>query len=65
MFLVRQAFTSMLAKRGTVLVCGCIGYHLDGLLSQCSVALNHFDFVYCCVVCGRCGLPARMLVIIE
>ena len=50
MFLVRQAFTSMLAKRGTVLMCGCIGYHLDGLLSQCLVALNHFDFVYCYVV---------------
>ena len=32
--LVSQAFTTMLAKRGTVFVRGCIGYHFDGLLSQ-------------------------------
>ena len=36
---VSQAFTSMLAKRGTVL-CGCIGYHFGGLLSQLLVALH-------------------------
>ena len=45
MFLVSQTFTNMLAKRGTVLVCGCIGYHLDGLLSQRLVALNRFLFI--------------------
>ena len=40
MFVVSQAFISMLAKRGTVLVHGCIGYHLDGLLSQLLFALH-------------------------
>ena len=40
MFVVRQAFISMLAKRGTVFVRGCIGYHFDGLLSQLLVALH-------------------------
>ena len=30
----------MLAKRGTVFVRGCIGYHFDGLLSQLLVALH-------------------------
>ena len=40
MFVVRQAFISMLAKRSTVFVCGCIGYHFDGLLSQLLVALH-------------------------
>ena len=41
-FLVSQAFTTMLAKRGTVevFVRGCIGYHFDGLLSQLLVALH-------------------------
>ena len=38
--IVSQAFTSMLEKRGTVLVRGCIGYHFDGLLSQLLVALH-------------------------
>ena len=28
---VSQAFISMLAKRGTIFVRGCIGYHFDGL----------------------------------
>ena len=37
---VSQAFTSMLAKRGTVFVRGCIGCHFDGLLSQPLVALH-------------------------
>ena len=37
---VGQAFTSMLAKRGTVFVRGCIGYHFDGLLSQLLAALH-------------------------
>ena len=37
---VSQAFTSMLAKRGTVSVRGCTGYHFDGLLSQLLVALH-------------------------
>ena len=37
---VSQAFISMLAKRGTVFVRGCIGYHFDGLLSQVLVALH-------------------------
>ena len=36
---VSLAFISMLANRGTVSVCGCIGYHFDGLLSQLLVAL--------------------------
>ena len=40
MFVVRQAFISMLANRGTVFVRGCIGYHFDGLLSQLLVALH-------------------------
>ena len=40
LFSVSQAFTSMLANRGTVLVRGCIGYHFDGLLSQLLVALH-------------------------
>ena len=39
-FLLSQAFISMLAKRGTVSVCGCIGYHFDGLLSQLLDALH-------------------------
>ena len=34
---VSQAFTSMLAKRGTIFV---RGYHFDGLLSQILVALH-------------------------
>ena len=37
---ISQAFTSMLAKRGTVFVHGCIGYHFDGLLSQLLDALH-------------------------
>ena len=37
---VSQAFISMLANRGTVLMRGCIGYHFDGLLSQLLVALH-------------------------
>ena len=37
---VSQAFIRMLAKRGTVFVRGCIGYHFDGLLSQLLVALH-------------------------
>ena len=36
---VSQAFISMLAKRGTIFVRGCIGYHYDGLLSHLLVAL--------------------------
>jgi len=42
LFLFSQAFTTMLAKRGTVevFVRGCIGYHFDGLLSQLLVALH-------------------------
>ena len=40
MFVVRQAFISMLAKGGTVFVRGCIGYHFDGLLSQLLDALH-------------------------
>ena len=39
MFVVSQAFISMLAKRGSF-VRGCIGYHFDGLLSQLLVALH-------------------------
>ena len=35
-----QAFISMLANRGTVSVCGCIGFHFDGLLSQLLDALH-------------------------
>ena len=38
--LVIQIFTTMLAKRGTAFVRGCIGYHFDGLLSQLLVALH-------------------------
>ena len=37
---VSQAFTSILAKRGTVFVRGCIGYHFDGLLIQLLDALH-------------------------
>ena len=37
---VSQAFTSMLAKGGTVFVRGCIGYHFHCLLSQLLVALH-------------------------
>ena len=40
LFLVTQALTTMLAKRGTVFVRGCIGYHCGGLLSQLLVALH-------------------------
>ena len=40
LFVVSQAFISMLANRGTVSVRGCIGYHFDGLLSQVLVALH-------------------------
>ena len=40
MFVVRQAFVSMLAKKGTVFVRGCIGYHFDGLLIQLLAALH-------------------------
>ena len=39
-FLVSPDFTTMLAKRGTVFVRGCIGYHFNGLLSQLLVALH-------------------------
>ena len=39
-FLVTQALTTTLAKRGTVFVRGCIGYHCGGLLSQLLVALH-------------------------
>ena len=39
-FLVRQALTTVLANRGTVSLCGCIGYHFDGLLSQLLDALH-------------------------
>ena len=45
---VSQAFISTLAKRGTVLVCGCTGYHFGGLLSQLFVALH--PLVYCYVI---------------
>ena len=31
-FFFSQAVTTMLAKRGTVAMRGCIGYHFDGLL---------------------------------
>ena len=41
MFVVSQAFISMLAKRrGTVFVRRCIGYHFDGLSSQLLAALH-------------------------
>ena len=40
--LLSQAFISMLASRGTVLVRGCIGYPFDGLLSQLLDALHPF-----------------------
>ena len=46
--LVSQAFISMLANRGTVLVRGCIGYHFDGLLSQLLVALHPLVFLLLC-----------------
>ena len=39
LFVVSQAFISMLANRGTVSVRGCIGYHFDGL-SQLLDALH-------------------------
>ena len=51
-FLVSQAFTIMLAKRGTVFVRGCIGYHFDGLLSTFSCPTS-FSFVYCYVINHR------------
>ena len=38
--LFSQALTTMLAKRGTVFVRGCTGYHFDGLLSQLLFALH-------------------------
>ena len=38
---VSQAFISMFANRGTVSMRGCIGYHIDGLLSQLLVVLHH------------------------
>ena len=50
LFLVSQILTTMLAKRSTVFVRGCIGYHFDGLLSQLLVALHPFIFVYCYVI---------------
>ena len=50
---VSQAFNSMLAKRSTVLVRGCIGYHFDGLLSQLLVALHPFCFDYSYVINQR------------
>ena len=37
---VSQAFISMLANKGTVLVRGYIGYHFDGLLSQLLDAMH-------------------------
>ena len=40
LFVISQAFISMLANRGTVSVSGCIGYHFYGLLSQLLVALH-------------------------
>ena len=40
LFLVSQVLTTMLAKKCTVFVRGCIGYHFDGLLSQLIVALQ-------------------------
>jgi len=46
--IVSQAFTSMLAKRGTVLVRGFIGYHFDGLLSQLLVALHPLVLLLLC-----------------
>ena len=39
-FLVSPALTTILAKRGTVFVRGCIGYHFDGFLSQLLVAVH-------------------------
>ena len=59
-FLVSQAFTTMLAKRGTVFVCGCIGYHFDCLLSQLLVALHPLVLfiatIECVCVCGGGGV---------
>ena len=49
----------MLAKRGTVSVCGCFGYHLDGLISQLLVALHRL------ILFIACDSPARTLVITE
>ena len=40
LFLVSQALTTMLVKRGTVFVRGCIGYRFDGLLIQLLIALH-------------------------
>ena len=50
LFLVSQTLTTMMAKRGTVFVRGCIEYHFDGLLSQLLVALHPFIFVDCYVI---------------
>ena len=60
-FKVSQAFITMLAKRGTVFVYGCIGYHFDGLLMQLLVAFVNatlscptpFSFGYCYVINQR------------
>ena len=49
----------MLAKRGTVSLCGCFGYHLDGLISQLLVALHRL------ILFIACDSPARTLVITE
>ena len=39
-----RPFTTVLVKRGTVSVRGCIGYHFDGLLSQLLVVLHPLVF---------------------
>ena len=41
LFLVSQALTTMLAKRGTVFVRGCIRYHFDGLLKEKSKVFKY------------------------
>ena len=40
LFVVSQAFISMLANRGTVSMRGCFGYHFDGLLGRLLAALH-------------------------
>ena len=47
---VSQAFISMLAKRGTVFVRGCIGYHFVNSTLSCPTP---FSSVYCYVINQR------------
>ena len=53
-FLVSQAFTTMLAKRGTVFVRGCILWvPLIWFVNSTLSYPKPFSFVYCCAINQR------------